>query len=296
MCAKARLNALYFVTSADNIKICDSLMNSPLSIRKDAAMVPTYIRLRDELVKAHFSNSEGKQKWIAVAGGPGSGKSTLTAALVDMVNEKCRDEGATNDVCVCLPMDGFHFSRAELRSIADREPSITFEKLIARRGAPWTFDVEGLVSCLKKARERGEGLLPTYSRQRSDPVWDPGARLEKHHSIVLIEGNYLLNWDSTLGDSFKGQEDGRELQDGRMWGQLEPLFDERWFIRCESLEKQRDRLIKRHLETWTEEKTKLFGEGRNGGAARKADTNDVLNAAFVDKHAVFASREIISVD
>ena len=39
-------------------------MNSPLSIRKDAAMVPTYIRLRDELVKAHFSNSEGKQKWI----------------------------------------------------------------------------------------------------------------------------------------------------------------------------------------------------------------------------------------
>ena len=120
-------------------------------------------------------------------------------------------------------------------------------------------------------------------------------RLRKDHSIVLIEGNYLLNWDASLGAGFDGQSEGKDLQDSSVWGQLEPLFDERWFIRCEDLEKQRNRLIARHLETWTEEKTKLFGAGESGGAAKKADTNDVLNANFVDKHAAFATREIISI-
>jgi len=264
------------------------------SAKKDAAMFNEYSKLCRDLIDAHYSPSGGSQKWIAVAGGPGSGKSTLTAAVVQMVNDECRKKGADKDACVCLPMDGFHFSRAELQKIAEKNPSVTFEQLIARRGAPWTFNVDGLVSSLQVAKEKGEGLLPTYSRQKSDPVWEPAIQLQQHHQIVLVEGNYLLNWDTSLGANFKGQEEGRCLQAAATWGSLEPLFDETWFIRCESLEKQRQRLIFRHLETWTEEKTRLFGEGE-AGAAKKADTNDVLNAAFVAMHAKFASREIVSV-
>lgn len=48
------------------------------------------------------------------------------------------------------------------------------------------------------------------------------------------------------------------------------------------MEEQRRRLIARHLETWTEEKTRMWGEGEEG-AARKADANDVLNARFVEE-------------
>lgn len=59
------------------------------------------------------------------------------------------------------------------------------------------------------------------------------------------------------------------------------LFDEKWFICCSSTEVQRQRLIRRHLETWTEEKTRMWGEGEEG-AARKADANDVQNAQFVN--------------
>ena len=47
------------------------------------------------------------------------------------------------------------------------------------------------------------------------------------------------------------------------------------------MEEQRSRLIDRHLETWTEAKTKMFGVGRQG-AAVKADSNDVLNAIWVE--------------
>ena len=32
------------------------------------------------------------------------------------------------------------------------------------------------------------------SRQKSDPVPN-GVELKKSHRIVLIEGNYILNWD-----------------------------------------------------------------------------------------------------
>ena len=39
------------------------------------------------------------------------------------------------------------------------------------------------------------------------------------------------------------------------------LFDERWYISCKSVEEQRQRLIKRHLETWNEEKARMFGPG-----------------------------------
>lgn len=48
------------------------------------------------------------------------------------------------------------------------------------------------------------------------------------------------------------------------------------------MDEQRRRLINRHLETWTAEKTRMWGEGEEG-AARKADANDVLNVQFVEE-------------
>ena len=62
------------------------------------------------------------------------------------------------------------------------------------------------------------------------------------------------------------------------------------------VEQQRERLILRHLETWSEEKTKMFGSGREG-AGRKADTNDVINARMVcEISRSRADRIITSID
>jgi hypothetical protein len=57
---------------------------------------------------------------------------------------------------------------------------------------------------------------------------------------------------------------------------------------------QRSRLIKRHLETWSEEKTKMWGAGEEG-ATRKADANDVLNAQYIEGSKKYADLIIQSL-
>jgi len=239
-----------------------------LRMSGDALMHGEYDALARHLLD---QRREGAQFWVGIAGGPGSGKSTLAAAVASRLNEMCGSEVAT-----VLPMDGFHYSRAELRQIAESSAGRkTFEDLIARRGSPWTFDAAKICTQLSAAKSAGEAVLPTYSRQKSDPV-PGGVELRRSHALVLCEGNYLFNWDEPE------------------WSGLRDVFDEKWFISCADLAGQRERLVKRHLETWTDEKTAMWGPGREG-AAKKADSNDVLNAEFVERTSKkWADRVIIS--
>lgn len=140
----------------------------------DHAMRPTYKALADELLL----RPGGSPHWVCIAGGPGSGKSTLCEAVAALVNE-----AAGKDRAVVLPMDGFHYSRAELREL-DPPDAASF---LPRRGAPWTFDAKACYDCLAAAKKMGEATLPTYSRVKSDPV-PGGVSLLPSHDIVLVEG------------------------------------------------------------------------------------------------------------
>lgn len=231
----------------------------------DAAMHGVYDRLSSRLVTQLQSKADAPPWWVCIAGGPGSGKSTLAAAVAERVNKQV--PGA----CVVLPMDGFHYSREELRALDPPDAP----NYLPRRGAPWTFDAEKCCSMLTAARDTGEAVLPTYSRSLSDPV-PGGVRLERSHKIVLVEGNYLLM-----------------LHDPR-WEPLNSLWDDRWFIKCADVRAQRSRLIARHLETWNEEKAARWGEGEQGAAAR-ADANDVLNMELIEVCEKHASEVIESI-
>ena len=235
-------------------------------------MTETYERLVEDLVR-HLETSQGGQRWIALAGGPGAGKSTLAARVAASVNEQVQQ-----DVVVVLPMDGFHYSRAQLKAMGEQNGEVgpTFEDLIARRGSPWTFDAHALCAALSAARQAGEYSLPTYSRQLSDPVPE-GVELKKNHRIVLVEGNYLLLYQDPL------------------WAPLKSLFDQRWFIKCESLDAQRSRVAIRHLQTWTIEKERMWGKGIEGATA-KVDTSDFLNMQLVNTTACYADRIICSTE
>ena len=203
---------------------------------------------------------------VGLAGGPGSGKSTAAAAVVERVNELWRErrrgrlqrregesEGDDNeeedddddDVAVVLPMDGFHLTRAQLAASADPPP----EEMFARRGAHWTFDGAAFVQTVRDVVESaavgaasGEirtVLAPSFDHGVGDPC--PGAvAVEGSHRLVLVEGNYLLlplePWSRLVGD---GDECGDESGD-RCGGDGEstspppppppPLLDQTWFL------------------------------------------------------------------
>lgn len=117
----------------------------------------------------------GHQYWIGLAGAPGSGKSTLTAAL----------QMRLGDDLLVLPMDGYHLYRCQLDAMND--PHLAYR----RRGAPFTFDAERCVAELVAARQRGEGCFPGFDHAVGDPE-EGRWQLLPRHRLVLVEGNYLL--------------------------------------------------------------------------------------------------------
>ncbi|MBU2956061.1 nucleoside/nucleotide kinase family protein [Paracoccus sp. 1_MG-2023] len=116
------------------------------------------------------------RRFVAIAGAPGSGKSTLTEAL------RAGFEQTHPGIASILPMDGFHYDDAVLR---DRGR-------LARKGAPDTFDVGGLVSVIHRLKgPEPEVAVPVFDRKLeisrgSARLIGQGARL------ILVEGNYLL--------------------------------------------------------------------------------------------------------
>jgi pantothenate kinase len=223
--------------------ILQLLSISVLALNMQPSMDATYDKLASRLHR-HL-HEPNHQHWVAIAGGPGSGKTSTAEAIAERLN------ASKSNSCVILPMDGFHYSTAKLKEL-DPPDGVGY---LRRRGAPWTFDAELCVELLSKAKREKTGSFPIYDRTISNPVPN-GVTLAPEHKVVLIEGLYLL-W-----------------KDDERWAPLQSLWDERWFIKAPSLEDQRQRLIVRSLKTWSDAKAKLWGEGEQGAAAR-VDANDV---------------------
>ena len=125
---------------------------------------------------------------VALAGAPGSGKSTLAKKLAEDLNDSAPDRAAV------VPMDGFHYDDRVLRPRGH----------LARKGAPHTFDVDGLRHLLLrlKANDADEIAIPVFDRRRE--IARAAARIvPRDVDILLIEGNYLL-LDQPPWDSLKG--------------------------------------------------------------------------------------------
>lgn len=110
---------------------------------------------------------------VAIAGPPASGKSTLAAALRDLLPQ---------GEAVVVPMDGFHYDDTVLQRRGLRH----------RKGAPETFDVAGFEALLKRiAAAEPDIAVPVFDR--SMELSRAGADIvETAHRFVLVEGNYLL--------------------------------------------------------------------------------------------------------
>jgi pantothenate kinase len=106
---------------------------------------------------------------LGLAGAPGSGKTTLAAALA----------GAYG--CPVVPMDGFHRPEAELRRTGRLEA----------KGAPDTCDAEAYAALLARIRAGGTLRAPAFDHRQPDPLPE-AVEVPAAAGLVVTEGNYLL--------------------------------------------------------------------------------------------------------
>lgn len=133
----------------------------------------------------------GGRVLVAIAGAPGSGKSTQAEALCDLLNARRAGMAAV------LPMDGFHYDDLHLVPAGLRP----------RKGAPETFDVGGLYHALARIRAADEPFVAVPVFDREIEIARAGARMiAADVPVIIVEGNYLL-------------------LDQEPWFRLRPLFD-----------------------------------------------------------------------
>jgi pantothenate kinase len=156
-------------------------------------------------------SGEALRFMVGVAGAPASGKSTLAAQLRDALI-------AQGETAIVVPMDGFHFDDAILNARGHRP----------RKGAPFTFDVNGFEVLLKRVKAREPDIaIPVFdrtaelSRAAADIVTDEA-------KFIIVEGNYVL------------------LKQ-KPWDRLKPLFDFSIFLNV-PINELEQRLIARWLD------------------------------------------------
>ncbi|MBB3146958.1 pantothenate kinase [Phyllobacterium trifolii] len=172
----------------------------------------TMLTTLEDLVPEILARAAGTPRLIvAIAGPPGSGKSTASASLCAAINLR------EADAAVVVPMDGFHLDNAILDALDLRK----------RKGSPPTFDVAGFEVLLRRLREtREDVVIPLFDRKLD--LARAGAGIVKaDQRILLVEGNYLL-------------------LNQPPWDRLAPLFDLTIFLDVDRLELE-NRLVQRWL-------------------------------------------------
>lgn len=188
---------------------------------------------------------DASRYFVAIVGPPASGKSTFSDKLLAELDRLRPGE------VVLVPMDGYHYDNAVLDQLGLRH----------RKGAPETFDVAGFMADLERIATAAEPVaVPVFDRTLD--VSRAGARfILPGHSIVLVEGNYLLLSDEP-------------------WDRLADRFD--YSI---SLAAPEEELRKRLVERWLH-----YGLDHQS-AMDRTDNNDLINARRVADNSTSACIE-----
>lgn len=156
--------------SADNSIVLTWEPNAAAEIR----------RLAEE--NAHLS----RPLLVAIVGIPGSGKTTGANLIQELLGPDA----------VVIPMDGYHYTRAQLRARPDAAAALY------RRGAPDTIDGAALAADVGRLRhgDATPTYFPGFDHAVADPQPDQYCVTYPQHKICIVEGLYLLHdadgWES----------------------------------------------------------------------------------------------------
>lgn len=190
--------------------------------------------------------SPAKRVVIALAGPPGSGKSTAAQKVVELLNQTQQEPWAQ-----LLPMDGFHYSQQVLDGFPNKVEAY------ARRGADWTFDAAGLLKFVRHLRSFNTNSTeviraPGFDHSLKDPTLDAIA-IGPETSLVILEGSWLL-------------------LDLEPWREIASLVDDTWYIDVDP-KLARLRIAQRHVQAGIEPDL--------ARALVRADANDMINGARI---------------
>ncbi|CAG8577968.1 2150_t:CDS:2 [Racocetra fulgida] len=167
------------------------------------------------------------------------------------------------NVSVMVPMDGYHYPQKILDTFPDPKEAY------ARRGAYWTFDAQGLLTLTEALRRPIDSsqtiTAPSYDHGKGDPV-ENDIEILPSHKLVIMEGLYL------------------HLKEPPVWKSIASHMDELWFLHIDR-EIAKKRIIKRHIQTETEEQ-----------AFFRVENNDMVNANYILENSLIPTRTIISAD
>ena len=151
-----------------------------------------------------------KRRILGLVGAPGSGKSTLSEALL----------AALGDQAQVVPMDGFHLSNRQLDALGRAQ----------RKGAPDTFDAFGYRDLLHRLRASYRNCetvyVPGFYRAIEEPI-AASIAVAPGTPLIITEGNYLLLEEEP-------------------WPRVRAMLDEVWFLDVDQ-ELREERLVARHM-------------------------------------------------
>ena len=159
---------------------------------------------------------------LGIAGGPGTGKSTIAQKLV----------ASLGNHAAYVPMDGFHMKHAKLEA----------NGTAVDKGMPHTFEGAAFADFLERLKSAtGPVSGPGYSRKIEDTV-DDAFTVPATARLLVVEGNYLLLATAP-------------------WWRVKPLLDRAVYLEV-PVATVRARLMKRHAEEglFTEERNRAHIE------------------------------------
>lgn len=190
--------------------------------------------LADHILRLHSQQKSHRRTLIALAGGPGSGKTFIASSIASAVTKR-----------------GFKAQAVSIEGFVKPSHVLTDEQK-KHKGSFDTFDGEAVVEFFKELRELGPGHELSCPGVDEDGKFEPIPHGEKVHAdaeVVIFEGIYML----------ANQEPYLQIRS--------PLVDERWFIEVNP-EIVRQRVAERRLSkgkaSSMEESLKTYDESDSG--------------------------------